>query len=136
MNNFQGRYAIRHPWVGPIDCKEPRRGVWGGPWYDLHVAHSGPTAAQKLASVPRGGVTLTSFVRTDVPEIGVKAGKGPLPSSAVPKTDDTSSPAPASSSGSETRGGCAGCVVGRSSTLDLGWLALLAIVIRRMRRSK
>ena len=30
-NNFQGRYAIRHWWTGPIACKNPQRGVWGGP---------------------------------------------------------------------------------------------------------
>jgi hypothetical protein len=30
-NNFQGRYAIRHPWTGEIKCKNPVRGVWGGP---------------------------------------------------------------------------------------------------------
>lgn len=23
-NNFQARYAIRHAWTGPIDCKDPR----------------------------------------------------------------------------------------------------------------
>ncbi|HRH00209.1 MAG TPA: DUF2330 domain-containing protein, partial [Polyangiaceae bacterium] len=27
VNNFQGRYAIRHPWTGPIQCANPRRGV-------------------------------------------------------------------------------------------------------------
>ena len=37
-NNFQGRYAIRHTWQGAIACKEPRRGVWGGPWPDAGVA--------------------------------------------------------------------------------------------------
>src|SRR6185503_11721501 len=31
FNNFQGRYAIRHPWTGAIACENPRRGVWGGP---------------------------------------------------------------------------------------------------------
>jgi hypothetical protein len=25
INNFQGRYAIRHPWTGPITCAEPKR---------------------------------------------------------------------------------------------------------------
>src|SRR6185503_18306156 len=29
INNFQGRYAIRHPWTGPIACANPRRGLWG-----------------------------------------------------------------------------------------------------------
>jgi len=27
---FQGRYVIRHPWTGPITCKSPMRGMWGG----------------------------------------------------------------------------------------------------------
>jgi hypothetical protein len=30
MNNFQGRYIIRHPWTGEIACENPR-GQWGGP---------------------------------------------------------------------------------------------------------
>ena len=31
QNYFQARYAIRHWWTGPIKCKNPQRGVWGGP---------------------------------------------------------------------------------------------------------
>jgi MYXO-CTERM domain-containing protein len=31
MNQFQGRYAILHPWKGEVACKDPRRGNWGGP---------------------------------------------------------------------------------------------------------
>jgi len=31
QNNFQARYAIRHWWTGPMTCKNPQRGVWGGP---------------------------------------------------------------------------------------------------------
>lgn len=30
-NNFQARYAIRHPWTGAITCANPQRGRWGGP---------------------------------------------------------------------------------------------------------
>jgi hypothetical protein len=30
-NRFQGRYIIRHPWEGDVDCENPRRGRWGGP---------------------------------------------------------------------------------------------------------
>lgn len=29
-NNFQARYAIRHPWQGAIECETPVRGRWGG----------------------------------------------------------------------------------------------------------
>ena len=31
QNYFQARYAIRHWWTGAIKCKNPQRGVWGGP---------------------------------------------------------------------------------------------------------
>jgi hypothetical protein len=69
-NNFQARYAIRHPWLGAVACRDPHFGVWGGP--------PGPTAerpttraAAKLAYAPRGGVKLASIVREDVPELGL-----------------------------------------------------------------
>ena len=31
INNFQGRYIIRHYWTGPVACENPRYDVWGGP---------------------------------------------------------------------------------------------------------
>jgi len=54
FNNFQARYAIRHPWKGPIKCDDPVRGVWGGPpaGYDGSVA-SGPAVARDLAFASR-----------------------------------------------------------------------------------
>jgi hypothetical protein len=69
-NNFQGRYAIRHPWTGPINCAKPQRGIWGGPPAGEQAQ---PRAAQNLAFAPRGGVKLASFLRSDVPELGVIA---------------------------------------------------------------
>jgi hypothetical protein len=69
-NNFQGRYAVRHPWTGIVTCANPRRGIWGGP--PAGVA-SQARAAQDLAFAPRGGVKLASFLRTDVPELRVVA---------------------------------------------------------------
>ncbi|MFO0599098.1 MAG: DUF2330 domain-containing protein [Myxococcaceae bacterium] len=30
-NNFQARYAIRYPWTGPVACRNPVYGRWGGP---------------------------------------------------------------------------------------------------------
>ncbi len=50
INNFQGRYAVRHPWTGPIACENPRRGVWGGP----QGAKPEPQPALGLAVSPRG----------------------------------------------------------------------------------
>src|SRR6185295_19203908 len=48
-NSFQARYIIRHAWKGAIECKEPKRGVWGGPWPDVDAGAGGPKAATNLA---------------------------------------------------------------------------------------
>jgi hypothetical protein len=71
-NNFQARYAIRHAWQGAIACEHPQRGVWGGPPGQPGGAPATKPAA-KLAFAPRGGVSLPSFLREDVPELGLKA---------------------------------------------------------------
>jgi MYXO-CTERM domain-containing protein len=70
QNNFQGRYAMRHPWTGPIECDNPRRGVWGGP---PGGGEPKPRAVKDVAFVARGGVALPSIVQQDVPEIGLKS---------------------------------------------------------------
>ena len=122
VNNFQARYAIRHPWTGAIDCSEPNRGVWGGP-PDGDGA-PGPRAAQNLAFAPRGGATLASFVEHDVPEIDLKLDAPKQPHAAyVP-------PAPPSS-------GCASCATTGShkSALPIAALiALLGLLFARRRR--
>jgi MYXO-CTERM domain-containing protein len=74
INNFQGRYAIRHAWTGPIQCANPVRGVWGGPPDGNEIAIQ---PATKLGLAPRGKVQLPSLLAQDVPELGVKA--VPLP---------------------------------------------------------
>jgi len=72
VNNFQGRYAIRHRWTGRLACKNPRRNVWGGP---PNGASPGTQAALKLAFAPRGQVQLAKSIKQDVPEIGLKKGQ-------------------------------------------------------------
>jgi hypothetical protein len=71
INNFQGRYAIRHRWTGPIACANPRRGIWGGP-PNGGIAATQP--ALNLAFAPRGGVQLPATINGDVPEIGLRKG--------------------------------------------------------------
>ena len=73
-NFFQARYAIRYWWTGPIRCKNPRRGVWGGP---PHGGNNQVIAAQKTAFAPRGKLQLASVIKRDLWEIGYK--KAPLP---------------------------------------------------------
>jgi hypothetical protein len=68
QNFFQGRYAIRYAWTGPIKCQNPRRGVWGGP---TDGGSRQTIAASKLAFAPRGQISVAQMVKRDLPEIGV-----------------------------------------------------------------
>jgi hypothetical protein len=69
QNYFQARYAIRHPWTGPIKCSRPQRGIWGGPPDGRDQVIAG---ASKLAFAPRGKLQLATVVTKAIPEIGVK----------------------------------------------------------------
>jgi hypothetical protein len=71
VNNFQGRYAIRHRWTGPVACAQPRRGVWGGP---PDGGARPPQAALNLAFAPRTSLALPTSIEGDVPEIGLRKG--------------------------------------------------------------
>ncbi|MGZ6089385.1 MAG: DUF2330 domain-containing protein [Polyangiales bacterium] len=59
VSSFQSRYVIRHPWTGPIACKEPHRNNWGGP---PQGTKKETVAATGLASAPRD-VKLASLVK-------------------------------------------------------------------------
>ena len=66
QNNFQGRYAIRHQWAGPIACANPQRGVWGGP---LGGPTAKPMPATNTAFAPRGKLQLATFVKGPLPDV-------------------------------------------------------------------
>ncbi|MBL0219533.1 MAG: DUF2330 domain-containing protein [Myxococcales bacterium] len=74
QNNFQARYAIRYWWTGAIKCKNPQRGVWGGP---PDGRGSQVLAASKTAFAPRGQLALGSVINRDLWEIGYKKAKAP-----------------------------------------------------------
>jgi len=82
QNFFQARYAVRHWWAGPMACKNPQRGVWGGP------PDGNPTqtiAASKTAFAPRGKMQLGTVIGRDLWEIGVKKGAAkPAPTPPAP----------------------------------------------------
>jgi uncharacterized protein (TIGR03382 family) len=137
MNNFQGRYAIRHEWTGPIACEKPVRGRWGGPPAGSQQVASGPQAATDLAFVPRGKLELAQAVRSDVPEIALvaaagggdtKAEPGKEPGKAEPGTTEPGKHGPKK----EKKGCAAG---GSGGGLALAGLALAAVLLRRRRRS-
>jgi hypothetical protein len=71
VNNFQGRYIIRHYWQGPVACKEPRFNNWGGP-PGHPIGAAAPTAAKGLATAPRGKIVLKNEVRSPVPLLGIE----------------------------------------------------------------
>jgi hypothetical protein len=90
INNFQGRYAIRHRWTGKVACTNPRRNQWGGP-PGGGMPQTKP--ALDLAFAPRGEVKIATSIKQDVPEIGLKKGK--LDPIAPPKTQSPPPRAPA-----------------------------------------
>ncbi len=139
-NNFQGRYAIRHPWEGKIDCKKPRRGIWGGP------PNGGRPKAQPaldLAFAPRGETKLASLVTHDVKEIELKADTalvehpGMVPTTAKEKKDPKKDAKAAKDvPPTKPKDGC-GCRVpgGPGDEVSWPWAALaLGIVAARRRR--
>jgi MYXO-CTERM domain-containing protein len=108
-NMFQGRYAIRHPWTGPIRCEHPRRGLWGGPPAEIAVQDPGVKPALGLAFVPRGKVQLAASLVHDDPDLGVHA---------------------EGVTGSKPKAGC-GC-----QTSDPAGLVPLLLALRSLRRRK
>jgi hypothetical protein len=143
VNNFQGRYAIRHAWTGPVACENPRRGVWGGPPSSV-TASATPKAAVDLAFVRRGGIQLASFLQKPVPELQLAATSAPPPPPttapiatdtpvAPPVSTSTSGPAPVS----PTPANRSACTMGSrgpgapSLLMALGLLGTLTIRRRR-----
>ena len=142
MNNFQGRYAIRHPWKGEITCDNPIRGRWGGP---PGGGEPKPQAAQDLAFAPRGSIELAGYVEHDVQEIGLKAKQptvahaGAVPDGTTaagnPPSPAVGDPSPAPPSTAPGGGGCGSCAVGIASRTRTGAWWLLGLLVLARRRS-
>lgn len=150
-NAFQGRYAIRHAWAGPIACNAPLRNVWTAPPNGLD--NGGPRAGVGLAYARRDNVQLASFLRTDVAALDLKAAGAPPagvgtfsgPSAEPPASADapwtegasagpTAAPEPKKS-------GCNGCASassreGAGSRAALAALGLVALVVAVRRRPR
>jgi hypothetical protein len=122
QNFFQARYAIRHWWTGPIKCKHPTRGVWGGPPVEDIVDGDDTITATKIAFVPRGKVQLATLIKRDLWEIGFKKAK-PAPKAAPKQGSDP----PAAKPGGVMK---PSKIIGLSST----GLLLIALTLRRRRR--
>jgi hypothetical protein len=122
FNNFQARYAIRHPWTGKIECEHPVRDVWGGP--PSNHPYEPPLSATKLAFSDRNSSKLNSFV-------GYHA-QPTTQSAPTPSASASSSPSPAP----PAKSGCA-CNLAAPSTSRIATLSPLFLVglwILRRRR--
>ncbi len=144
-NNFQGRYAIRHEWEGPIECENPVRGRWGGP--PAGQSNPGPAAAMDVATGPRGdGGTLQSLVATELPadllaaagRVGGGSTTGPATGSATERATEPGAPEQAEVEHAEdtaaaTGGGC-GCRTSAPGAAPLlPWLFASILFARRRR---
>ncbi|MCX5741219.1 MAG: DUF2330 domain-containing protein [Proteobacteria bacterium] len=149
-NNFQGRYAVRHEWTGPIKCDNPQRFRWGGPPREVAsqpgFVPTGVKPATDLAFAPRGAVALPDVVERDVPEIDLKSAVittiaapvgGIDPKTPVATPEGSAKPTSAPSTTPAKTGGC-GCQASDSTDLaglGLGVLAVGGMLGRRRRRS-
>ncbi len=113
VNNFQGRYIIRHPWEGPVECESPVRGRWGGPIGSARGRASASTvSASSLAFAPRGQLDLASMLTGDVEQLGLQASgqrgvpsAGPPVADTAPETDSDPEEAPDNAAPAESESG-------------------------------
>ena len=136
-NNFQGRYAILHPWEGPVACDDPRPGIWGGPpggGTPQPLAASGGPAA--VTPRPASRVQLGSLIAADVESLDLAAGEveepQPQPEPEPGRAQDPVVPPPAADTGD---GGCAGCSASAAGSAFPS-LLLVLFAFRRGRRRR
>ena len=86
FNNFQARYAIRHPWTGEIKCEHPVRDVWGGP--PQGHSYEKPSAATNLAFSDRSANKLATFLTYKTQPVTTKE-PPPTPSSSSTTSSGT-----------------------------------------------
>ena len=154
-NNFQARYVIRHPWTGPIACRHPQRGMWGGP---PSGGDPGVKPATRIGFVPRGpALTMQSFVRGALPPESFLSSGGATPVLFFPATTgsladagaaaapelDAGAPVPIDTAApplpptAPPQGGCAGCAIGTTDASSAGAIAaLFGIALARLRRKR
>lgn len=113
INNFQGRYAILHPWEGEVACDNPQPGIWGGP----PSGGEPPAAPATNLAFAERNAPLSSFLAEDLPELDVQTSEG----STVRSNPGEGSRIPTGS------GGCASCAVG-TGTLPASGIALLLVL--------
>ncbi len=148
QNNFQARFIIRHLWTGPIRCRNPQRGIWGGP---PDGAQPPAIAARDLAFAARNQ-PLRSFLKQELADETRLPGD-PIKVDPYPRALGSTEPEPRTDPGVGVvtppgpgqmtfatppplgRSGCASCDTTAGGGLaGLGLLALVGLGLRRRRR--
>jgi hypothetical protein len=131
MNNFQGRYAIRHPWTGPLTCDKPVRNQWGGP--PPGTAAEPVKPALHLAFAPRGSVQLVNALAHPDPQIELGSGAFPPSAASGSAVGSAVAPPPAATTKANKKSGC-GCEAdGRNELGTAAFLVAIGLLIRRKR---
>ncbi|MEO6774946.1 MAG: DUF2330 domain-containing protein [Kofleriaceae bacterium] len=135
-NNFQGRYAIRYPWTGPITCEQPRRGIWGGP--PAGQAAPRPEAALGLAFAPRGQLQLAqALAKPDQAHFGGGAFAADSAGSAGSAGSAVAAPAAAAAPAANPKKSGCGCETdGRDGLGTAGLLLGALALLQRKRRPR
>ncbi|MCX5747617.1 MAG: DUF2330 domain-containing protein [Proteobacteria bacterium] len=120
QNFFQGRYAIRHWWTGAIACRNPQRGVWGGP---PDGSAQQTIATGKVAFAPRGKFPLATSIGRDLWEINFKKSSGATTTPPPGNGQFAKPPPPKPGSKKASLGALGGAALG-----------VLALVLRRRKR--
>jgi MYXO-CTERM domain-containing protein len=136
MNQFQGRYIIRHEWEGKVECENPQYGIWGGPnGSDSPQMGSAPSANTegRAPQFEAEDVSLGSLVKQEIPEVGVRPGEARKKSTSKSEAGGESMPKEGPKST------CAGCVsapeTGGGAALVLFVVGGLALGRRRSRKA-
>ncbi len=150
-NNFQGRYAVRHPWKGRMACAHPQRGVWGGP---PGGEDPKPVAAGDIAFAPRGTLKLDALLKGAVTDTMLAAAGptpelsfpgAPDPDASAPFPSDTDAGAPSIDAGASIpstppKSGCGACTLGEGTgnagALLAGFMALATAAARRLTKKR
>lgn len=130
VNNFQGRYIIRHAWEGAIECKNPQRGIWGGPPSGGRPEPAVPPRSVAKGVSSGGAPSLASLLVTELPGLAIRAAQEPDPPTEV-EPEEAADPEPTAAP-QATSGGCGSCAAGGPASA--GWLVVLALVAAVRRR--
>jgi hypothetical protein len=117
---FQVRYAVRHPWSGPIECPSPKRGGW-------ILAQSSQTALG-FASGPRD-VELGTMVKSPIAALGLAKDQPPFGKLAKDEPLDHSGEKPKKDSDVLAKESSTSLWI--AGAIGLGLVVVLGIVVAR-----